>query len=315
MIDLLDKQSQAFLNSIEEGESIFQHVPTDLGQLVFCGTTNEKAAPNDAAKTKKQMIQTIAFIVIGIAATWAIFHNSPVFSSILTLIILFIGYKISKKVRNFKGEDFFIGKDGFEIVAFEDNRGNIVSSAKVLFSEVSDMITEQVHVKQNGVYQHTEYFITFVSDKKEQIVYSYAGSYDKKDPDLLRVFFDNVIGMWESYLAPRLGVIPMSFNAFKLSDKGEIETVWFPYIEVFEDHMTIHKKDYFYEEIKSMRFDGGCLVIEHKNHTVKTKLLFFKKESGDIERIPIGAVSNHKFFILYFGLLMRKLGYSTDSSN
>ena len=79
--------------------------------------------------------------------------------------------------------------------------------------------------------------------------------------------------------------------------------------------MTIHKKDYFYEEIKSMRFDGGCLVIEHKNHTVETKLLFFKKESGDIERIPIGAVSNHKFFILYFGLLMRKLGYSTDSSN
>lgn len=142
-------------------------------------------------------------------------------------------------------------------------------------------------------------------------MYWNSGSYDKDEPDLKRTFHNKVMDSWKNFKIKDLGKIPMTFNAFNIKD-GAIQDAFMPYIEVHDNRIRIHGKDYYYDDVKQMKFEavgsGICLLVEHKNHKVEKKLFWRKEETGDADRIPLAAVGNQDFFILYFQWLISTKG-------
>lgn len=309
--NLNETLSSQYIAEIERGESVFRYVPTNIGNLVFCGSTNYKKAADNPNKRKKQFSVCVSIFVGLPILSWIVFNNSPVWNVILTIACLLGMYKVCKMIHSFKGRDFFVGNLGFCIADFERSRDNIIYKEIVLFVNVSDLITEQVHTKTNGQYSGTQYYVSFVSDKDSKVVHWERGSYDKDQPDLKRTFYNMVMTTWKNFKIKDLGRIPMTFNAFNIKD-GAIENAFMPYIEVYDDRIRIHRKDYYYDDIKQMKFEavgsGICLLVEHKNHKVEKKLFWRKEETGDVERIPLAAVGNQEFFILYFQWLISTKG-------
>jgi len=310
-VNLNESLSSQYIAEIERGESAFGYVPMDIGDFVFCGSMNyKKEADNPNIRYKQFSVCLCIFVGIPILS-WLVLNDSPIWNLILTFVCAIGLYKSYKNIFSFSGKDYFVGKLGFCIVDFERSRNNIVHKELVLFDNVSDLITEQIHTKTNGQYSGTQYYVSFVSDKKSKVEFWERGSYDKELPDLKRTFYNKVMDSWKNFKMKDLGKIPITFNAFNIKD-GAIQDAFMPYIEVFDDVIRIHGKDYFYNDVKQMKFEavggGICLLVEHKNHKVEKKLFGRKKETGDVERIPLAAIGNQDFFILYFQWLISTKG-------
>lgn len=311
MRNLYNKESESLIAEIERGESFFRFIPDNVGKLKFCISTNYKAAPDSSKQRAKQYAIWLGIFITLPILSCLIFNESPVWNTILIIGCLFGIYKTIKNVSSFKGTDYFVGDKGFCHVEFNGSRDNITSKQIVLFDEVTDLMTKQVHIKQNGTYSRTEYYIAFISAQDKTMRLIDGGSYDKENPDELRFFYDKVIDSWKEYKMKDFAKIPMNFNAYIIKDDS-IEHALVPYVEVSKDGITIHGLEYKYTDIKQMKFEAMngslCLMIEHNNHTIEKKSFWRKKESGNIEHIPLDAMGNEEFFVAYFQWLISTKG-------
>lgn len=318
MRNFYNKESETRIAEIERGESLFKFIPDNIGELKYCISTNYKAVADSGKKRAKQYAIGLGIFITIPILSCLIFNESPIWNTILIIGCLFGIYKTIKNVSSFKGTDYFVGNKGFCSLEFDGTRDNIIKKKTILFDDVTDLLTKQVHVKQNGSYSHTDYFIIFISSQDKTIKLSDGGSYDKDHPDELRIFYDKVIDSWKEYKNKDLARIPMSFNAYIIKNDS-IEHALIPYIEVADDSITVHGLEYQYSDIKQMKFEsqGGvlCLLIEHNNHVIEKKSFWRKKESGNVEHIPLDAMGNQEFFVTYFQWLISTKGLYHENLN
>lgn len=318
MRNFYNKESETRIAEIERGESLFKYIPDNIGELKYCISTNYKAVADSGKKRAKQYAIGLGIFITIPILSCLIFNESPIWNTILIIGCLFGIYKTIKNVSSFKGTDYFVGNKGFCSLEFDGTRDNIIKKKTILFDDVTDLLTKQVHVKQNGSYSHTDYFIIFISSQDKTIKLSDGGSYDKDHPDELRIFYDKVIDSWKEYKNKDLARIPMSFNAYVIKNDS-IEHALIPYIEVADDSITVHGLEYQYSDIKQMKFEsqggGLCLLIEHNNHVIEKKSFWRKKESGNVEHIPLDAMGNQEFFVTYFQWLISTKGLYHENLN
>lgn len=313
--DLIKDLSAQYIGEIERGESLFNFVPNNIGELKFCYSSNYKACADSWKVRRKQYITSIAILISIAILSWIIFSNSPIWNTICTIVCIGILIYSLKKISTFKGTDYFVGTKGFCLLNFNTSRDNILNKQIIFFNEVSDLITEQVHIRRNGAYQETQYYVCFVSDKDEVIKFWKRGRYNKDDKDAERIFYDNIIECWKNYKINKdLGKIPLSFNAFIIKD-GNIKNALYDYIHVEDTLIRIHGQEYKYDDIKKIKFEaygGTGLLIEHKNHEIIKKSFWRKNEVGDVEHIPLSALGNQDFVIAYFIWLIKSKGLPHD---
>lgn len=318
MRNLYNKVSETLIAEIERGESIFKFVPDNIGEFRYCISTNYKAAADSEKIRVKQYALGLGIFITIPVLSCLIFNESPIWNTILIIGCLFGIYKTIKNVSSFKGIDYFVGNKGFCSIEFDGARDKIIKKKTILFDEVTDLLTNQVHVKENGTYSHTEYFIMFISSHDKTIKLNDDAWYNKDTPDELRIFYDKVIESWNEYKKKDFAKVPMSFNAYVINN-DRIEHALIPYVEVVDDGILVHGQEYKYSDIKQMKFEtkgaGVCLLVEHNNHIIEKKSFWRKIETGDVEHIPLDAMGNQEFFVAYFQWLILTKGLYHEKQN
>lgn len=106
-VNLNESLSSQYIAEIERGESAFRYVPTEIGKVTFCGSTNYKKEADNPDKRKKQLLICICIFVGIPTLSWMVFNNSPTWNTILTIACIIGLYKISRMIYSFKGERLF----------------------------------------------------------------------------------------------------------------------------------------------------------------------------------------------------------------
>lgn len=300
------------MEAIERNEAPFRYIPSEIGQLKFCCTTNAKTEPYTKQVLVKKLFLWIGGSIAVTSLCWLIFNNSPIFDSIISVIALIVIIKTIKNVVFFKGKDYFVGNEGFAIVEFERSRNNIVKKSIHRFDEFSELATGETVNKQNRAYIGTNYFFSFFSkpDSSEntssivKLILDEGGTHNQEKPndDPLNAhytFWKNIEDVWtKRKLAELLVNNSADFVTFSILICSEDETIWhtIPYVSISSDAIIVSGREYNKTTLKNIWFENGNLVIEHINHSKK---LFGLIEKGNIEHIPLENVGNKKLFMLY----------------
>lgn len=308
------------MEAIERNEAPFKFIPTEIGELKFCYTTNIKSEPYTKQEKIKKLFSWIGGCIAVTTACWFIFNNSPIFDSIVSVLAIIVIIKTINKITNFKGKDYFVGDEGFAVVEFVKNRDNIVSKSIHKYDDFSELITGETIKKRNGVYEGTDYFFGFFSkptstengSSRVTYILEESGTHDhdqKKPIDIQSnghyTFWKNIEDIWTkrklSELLAQNGLSEVTFSLLHSSKNGD---KWFatPYVTISSDAIIVGGREYNRETLKNLWFENGNLVIEHVNHSKK---LFGLIENGDIERIPLTNIGNKKLFMLYLHTIIK----------
>ena len=121
-------------------ECFFKVLPQNIGEIQYCRSTNPKAEKDSPKVRRKQYLMAIGIPVLIAGGLAAIFNNSPVFIGIECLAALIIIIKIVSKINSFKGEDFFVGTEGYARMSFDGDREDAKIIEEVLFLKRSTTI-------------------------------------------------------------------------------------------------------------------------------------------------------------------------------
>ena len=304
LADCLSKMEEKLLASLKAGNSVFKYVPNNIGEILYCDSSNPKAEPDTKEQTRKKIIYSIIIPLAIIVFCWLVFNESPIFDTIVTIVMGIISIYSINKCLSFNGKDYFVGTEGATEITFDKTRDNITNKTEVFFRDFEDLVTSETKKYKNRVYQGTEYsFIVFghESNGEKKVVAGVEGTYSQEDPkdyytDRIYRFWKKIETFWSQYKLALLKEAltngePIGFNVY--TDKEFYNN----YIVFQDKELTIHGKVYNKDNIKDLYFKNGNLIIEDVNHSTK---LFGLISKGDKETIPLSIIGNRELFLTFF---------------
>ena len=303
-MDIRQKIKFDLLEQVHSGTPVFKYIPEEIGEIVYCDSSNPSEGPLTSEQARKKKIKASLIGVIGLAAIWGLLYSHYIWASILSIILLWICYLIFD--TSFKGKDYFVGENGYAIVDFKDNRDNIISKKIILFKDLSYLFTGEMVHKQNYSYMNTEYYFSLYY-KAENNVFNIAdhvkGTYNDKKPK------DPMCPSGSSQEYQLMKVVEKEWTRFFFNEHKNDEEVSFAIfpdkeqtiysnaIIIGHDYIDIGGTKYNKSNTKKIYFSNGSLVVEHINH--KTKWFGFKHE-GNINSIPLSDLGNKEAFLILF---------------
>ena len=309
------------LEDIRNGKSFFGKIPNEIGDLVYCNTTNYKEIPDSK---KKKIIKATLTVVIPLVVAGLCFLASFVFGIVMSIIALIAVPIILNKIFQFKGTDMFVGTEGYATYSFEHDRKNIIEEKIHRFDEFSDLIATGTELRNNawgllfgliiiykGTYGGTEYSYTFYKNDGKQLIPidSFNGEYHYENADDNFWYFDENYMFWSC--------IEEMWSKFKLEEyKQHVnqgnDTISFAVVKdntcypncirLTESKIYVGEIEYNSETMKGIDFSNGNLIIEHINHTSK---LFGLIQKGNQEVIPLNSISNRAVFLKLLSCLIK----------
>ena len=308
---LRSKMEEELMASLKAGTSVFKYVPNNIGEILYCDSSNPKAEPDTKEQTRKKIIYSIIIPLAIIVFCWLVFNESPIFDTIVTIVMGIISIYSINKCLSFKGKDYFVGTEGAVEITFEKTRDNITNKTEAFFRDFEDLVTSETKKYKNSVYQGTEYsFIVYghESDGEKKVVAGIEGTYNQEEPkdyyiDRIYRFWKKIETYWSQYKLALLKDAltngePIGFNVY--TDKN----FYNDYIVFKDKEISIHGKAYNKDNIKKWYFKNGNLIIEDVNHSTKFLGLISK---GDKETIPLSIIGNRELFFTFFQFFVSTL--------
>lgn len=173
------------LEKLRVGKSIYKYIPEDIGDILYCDTTEPREYPLTPQQASKRKILGVLFCLISLSLYWGFLYEHYIWGIIITIVICIITMAVCN--TSFSGVDYFIGDKGFSIVDFSDKRDNITNKQIWKFDDLSYLFTGECVKKVNFSYSGTDYYFSFYkklnSDGKTYgIAYTTTGSYSDKSP-------------------------------------------------------------------------------------------------------------------------------------
>lgn len=304
MKEEIDSLKTTKIEDLNTDNSIFRYVPDNIGDIVFCDTSNKKSGPNSKEKTRKQAILSIIIPIVIAAFCWLVFRNHIVLDSIVSVLMLITMIYCLYCCFTFDGNDYFVGTEGFSIISFKDSRDNIVKKQEAFYENIEDTTTFGTDKYEDNVYKGTTLDYKVYGKKvygERKLLLSLTVKYDKdilsveEHQNVLYRFYKALEQTWSNYKFERIVEdfekgYPVSFNVYG-------KTVQDDYIVFQESHLIIGGTLYDSRNIKNMYISDGYLYVENVNHS--TKLLGLVNR-GDFACIPIGIIANRQIFLLFF---------------
>ena len=304
---------------IKTGNSVFGLVPSEIGEITFCDSTEWGEKAPTSAEANRFRLWTIVVAVGIIAFFWIVFPNATVFNIIVTIAVSLLSIPLIVFAGDFSGTDYFIGNDGFAVMKFKKSRNNFVEKHIVKFADVSDLVDYDIeHYDSKGKYFQSMYSFCFHSVYgKEELknihsLYSFTGLHKKHPSQKIDYrFWIRLEDAWYDYYLKKLAYIikemdgTFVFVMFESANKDNLSVCnAMPFATIEGKELTIWNRTFTPENISRIYVDKGPsnethekkgkLVIEGIDYTPKK---LFKKESGTIERIPLSNVGNSRVFI------------------
>jgi len=289
---------------LKSGDSVFKYIPEDIGEIVYCDSTNPKAAADSKEQTRKKIILSTVIPLTIVVFCWVVFNESPIFDSIATGIMFIVGWVSIHNCLHFNGTDYFVGTEGAVIASFDDSRDNIVDKTMMYFRDFEDMLIHETRKYRNRSYVGTDYqFIVYGHEVNNQkkIIASISDSYNQEEPkdyytDRKYRFWKKIETYWSSYKLAQLKIalnngMAIGFNLYfekSFSDN---------YIVFKGKELFIGNKVYNQDNVKDIKFKNGNLIIEDVNHSSK---FFGLIEKGDKTTIPLHCIGNRELFLTFF---------------
>ena len=304
---------------IKTGNSVFGLVPSEIGEITFCDSTEWGEKAPTSAEANRFRLWTIVVAVGIIAFFWIVFPNATVFNIIVTIGVSLLSIPLIVFAGDFSGTDYFIGNDGFAVMKFKKSRNNFVEKHIVKFADVSDLVDYDIeHYDSKGKYFQSMYSFCFHSVYgKEELknihsLYSFTGLHKKHPSQKIDYrFWIRLEDAWYDYYLKKLAYIikemdgTFVFVMFESANKDNLSVCnAMPFATIEGKELTIWNRTFTPENISRIYVDKGPsnethekkgkLVIEGIDYTPKK---LFKKESCTIERIPLSNVGNSRVFI------------------
>ena len=304
---------------IKTGNSVFGLVPSEIGEITFCDSTEWGEKAPTSAEANRFRLWTIVVAVGIIAFFWIVFPNATVFNIIVTIGVSLLSIPLIVFAGDFSGTDYFIGNDGFAVMKFKKSRNNFVEKHIVKFADVSDLVDYDIeHYDSKGKYFQSMYSFCFHSVYgKEELknihsLYSFTGLHKKHPSQKIDYrFWIRLEDAWYDYYLKKLAYIikemdgTFVFVMFESANKDNLSVCnAMPFATIEGKELTIWNRTFTPENISRIYVDKGPsnethekkgkLVIEGIDYTPKK---LSKKESGTIERIPLSNVGNSRVFI------------------
>lgn len=313
--ETMSKLRAEYLKDIHEGTSPFKVIPSDIGHILYCDTSNYSKSNISNEEIRKKRLSRCAICLGAVGVIWLLFHKLLIFSIIITVVAIIVWIILIRKVGIFTGEDYFIGEKGFAKIKFEKDRKNIVSKIVILFDELSEVITGETYKKQNYTYVGTNYFFGFFGKPDEKgivdLILEVSDNYHQEKPtdaiwDIEYLFWKEVEKHWTNYkfLSIQDELLERQTYSFNLMSYIKDTNKWMatPYITFDDSSITVKDIEYNKDTLKNIYFNNGMLVIEHINH--KTKLLGLISK-GNVEHIPLTNVGNKLLFMKFLNATIR----------
>ena len=181
------------------GISIFQYIPTSIGKVLYCDTTEPREEPLTPEGVKRNRIWCVLLAVIAIGLAGVFIHLEFYWGLLVPFFLVIYAITIFIKTLPFEGTDYFVGEKGYAIIKFTEERYHIIDERVVLFEDVSYLFTGETIKKEyrNGggpigllvsriegkKYVETEYFFRLYG--KDQYgeypaLYETEGKYEDK---------------------------------------------------------------------------------------------------------------------------------------
>ena len=292
------------LENLQSGNPVFRFIPDNIGEIVYCDSTNPKERPDSKEETRKKAILSVVIPCAIAAFCWLVFNESPIFDSIASIVMIIIMIVSLKNCFSFKGTDYFVGTDGAAMVDFENNRDNITAKFIVRFEDFDDFVTGETRRYRNGSYEGTDYHFTvygYEVNNKRKVIAGTEGTYSQEKPgdyytDQTYRFWKTVEMKWSRYKLELLKTAlnngeAIGFNVY--SDKGFNND----YLVFQGAQVTIGGTVYDRTTVKNIGFNNGNLIVEHANHASK---FFGLIEKGNKETIPLHMIGNRELFFTFF---------------
>ena len=292
------------LEKLRIGKSIYKYIPENIGNILYCDTTEPKEYPLTPQQASKRKILGMLFCIISLSLCWGFLYEHYFWGIIITIIICIITLAVYN--TSFSGVDYFIGDKGFSIVEFSNKRDNIINKQVWQFDDLAYLFTGECVKKVNFSYSCTDYYFSFYrkldSDGKTYDVgYSTAGSYSDKSPkDPMNpegaspeyCFMKELEKVWTLYF----------FNEHKNDSITQFPLIkdnhiYSDAISVSRDFIDIYGVKYTKGNTKKIYISNGLLIVEHENHS---KRLLGLIEKGNISSIPLSDLGNRQAFLLLF---------------
>ena len=292
------------LEKLRLGDSIYKYVPSDIGNVLYCDTTEPRECPLTPKQAQNKKFMGVLFCIMSLSLYWGFLYEHYIWGIIITVIVFIVTIIVCD--TSFSGIDYFVGEDGFSIVKFSRTRDNVTNKNVWLFKDLSYLFTGERNNKVNFSYTGTDYYFTFYKklnpiSKIYDVAYTTTGSYSDKSPkDPMNpdgaepeyCFMKEVEKKWTLYF----------FNEHKTE-----QVVSFPLLKddnLYNDAIIVSFESidicgvkYNQDNTKRIYFSEGQLVVEHKNHSKKFLGLI---EKGNISFIPLSDLGNRQAFMMLF---------------
>lgn len=292
------------LESLKNGDTIFKYIPDNIGEIVYCDSSNPKAEADTKEQTRNKILWSVGIPVAIVAFCWLVFNESPFFDSIATIIMVATAIYGIGKCLSFNGTDYFVGTEGAAEVCFDKNRDNVISKKEVLYDDFEDIVTSETRNYKNGSYIGTKYYFVIYGKENEnerKVIYSIADEYNQEKPgnyytDQKYRFWKSIERNWSRY---KLNLLKDTLNEGKdigfnlYTEKGFLNN----YITFKGNQVKIGATIYDKNNVKNIGFNNGNLIIENTNHSTK---FFGLIEKGDKETIPLSMIGNRELFFTFF---------------
>lgn len=129
---------------LKDGNHFFGFVPNNIGEMVYCDSSNYCATKDVNHKTQRVVQWIFLSISVGLSAPFYYLYTGGTDRSeslwLCAMIVAIVGacvclYKLLTPVA-FKGIDYFVGKEGFALIHFKGSRTTFVKNEIVHYSDI-----------------------------------------------------------------------------------------------------------------------------------------------------------------------------------
>ena len=283
------EDERKLLNQLKSGKSIFRCIPDDIGDIVFCATSNQRKRP--MSKRSRYLVLAFSILVPGLFIY--LFHGT-IWVIILSLLVAWMGIETA---LFFSGTDYFVGTKGFAIIEFKTKRSHIVKQQVVHWDEVEDVIATEMRKTDRNGDGKLDYYIRIngremIGEKKRKELASFSDDYE--DGKLNSVFnheirfWKAVEEQWLEYIWPVIqakydGGEELGFHQYLFDECDE------NYIRLQGRDIIVGKMAYRWADIQKTEADDEKITIYHKDYTTH---LFGLVQDGITTEIYLKCIGN-----------------------
>lgn len=292
------------LKKLKAGDSVFRYIPDNIGDIVYCDSSNPKDGPDSKKTTQRKVILSVVIPCCIAILSWIFISDAVVvnlFISVSMIAIMLICIYMS---MHFRGTDYFVGTEGAAEISFDKSRDNTTVKRNFRFEDFGDLITKETVSYNDTEYDHTSYEFTIYgkeSGGKRALIAQFYGNYTQNDSfeyykDQKFRFWKTIEKQWGKYKIDSLKASfdkgePVGFS-FYLGDNFCNDFFVFQGSQLSVGNVTFDKTN-----VKNIVLGKEALIIEHVNHSSK---LFGLITKGDKATIPLEGIGNKELFLTFF---------------